>query len=109
MERLDQGHLHPLLEQSKKDMSRHRSRWEVSTLAKSYSNSVLIAIRNTRDMTPPLQCMLFHEHTDELHKDLGQIALASRSTLNNDIRHLQVRVFTFKQDRSRRGHHYGET
>ncbi len=48
-----------------------------------------------------------HEH--ELHYDVGRIALASRSTLNIDIRHLQVRVFNGRQERSRRGHHCRET
>jgi hypothetical protein len=41
--------------------------------------------------------------------DVGRIALAGRSTLNIDIRHLQVREFTVKKDRSRGCHHYGET
>ncbi len=36
-------------------------------------------------------------------------ALASRSSLNVDIRHMQVGVFNVRQDRSRRGHHYEET
>ncbi len=31
------------------------------------------------------------------------------SSFSQDIKHLQVRVFTVKQDRSRRGHHYEET
>jgi hypothetical protein len=49
-ERLDQGHLHPLLEQAETDISRPGieqgpPRWEASTLAKSYSNSQLTAIR----------------------------------------------------------------
>ncbi len=44
MERLDQGHLHPLLEQVETDMSRPGiepvpQRWEASTPAKNYSNS----------------------------------------------------------------------
>jgi hypothetical protein len=48
-------------------------------------------------------------YTHVLHHDVGRIALASHSTLNIDIGHLQVCVFTVKQDRSRRGHHYGKT
>ncbi len=50
MDRLDQGHLHPLLEQPKTDMSqpgieRRPPQRESSTIyiAKSYSNSLLIA------------------------------------------------------------------
>jgi hypothetical protein len=49
IERLDQGHLHPLIEKPETDMSRPGiERWppqrEASTIAKSYSNSLLIAI-----------------------------------------------------------------
>ncbi len=35
---------------------------------------------------------------------LGWIALANRSNRNIDTRHLQVRIFTVKQDGSHRGH-----
>jgi hypothetical protein len=54
--------------------------------------------------TPPPspQCMW-------LHDEQTWAALASRSTLNIDTRLLQVRIFTDEQDRSRWGHHYGET
>ncbi len=48
-------------------------------------------------------------YTHVLHHDEGRITLASHSILNIDIEHLQVCVFTVKQDRSRRGHHYGKT
>jgi hypothetical protein len=43
-----------------------------------------------------------------LHPKLEEVvrtALTSPSTLNIYMRQLQVRVFTVKQDRSRRGHH----
>ncbi len=51
MERLDQGHLHPLLEHPRlthawPGIECRPPRWEVSTLAMSYSNSLLIAIQN---------------------------------------------------------------
>ncbi len=53
MDRFDQGHLHPKLEvlTPETDMSRPGTKsgppwWEASTLAKSYSDSVLIANRN---------------------------------------------------------------
>ncbi len=42
MERLDQGHLHPLLEvqtMSRPGIKPRPQRWEANTLAKSYSNS----------------------------------------------------------------------
>jgi hypothetical protein len=41
MERLDLGHLHPNLE-----VPRLTCPWEASTLEKSHSNSLLMAIRN---------------------------------------------------------------
>ncbi len=50
MERLDQGHLHPLLESNprltcpSRESKRRPLQWEASTKAKSYSNSLLIAI-----------------------------------------------------------------
>ncbi len=58
---------------------------------------------STRHGSP--QSMWLHEHwtdmnTHELHLDVGRIALASCSTLNIDIRRLQVRILTVKQDRS---------
>jgi hypothetical protein len=51
VERLDQGHLHPELEVLRLTFLRWELNpdlhgWEESTLAKSYSNTVLIAIRN---------------------------------------------------------------
>ncbi len=48
MERLGQGYLHSLVEQLETDMPRPgiKPGWEASTLAKSYLNSLLIAIRN---------------------------------------------------------------
>jgi hypothetical protein len=46
---------------------------------------------------------VLHILTHELHLDVGQIALASRSTLNIDIRHLQVRLFTVEQFKSFHG------
>ncbi len=66
-------------------------------------NSVLIAIRNVYiwayDMSPPCASgyINIHEHT---WAALCRIVLSSRSTLNIDTGHLQVRVFTVKQDRS---------
>jgi hypothetical protein len=39
----------------------------------------------------------------------GYMNIHTRTYMNNYIRHFQVRGFTVKQDRSRRGHHYGET
>ncbi len=59
------------------------------------------------------QCMSLHEHTwtsmSCTWMKVGQIALASRSTLNIDIRDWQVCIFTVRQDRSHRGHLYGDT
>jgi hypothetical protein len=51
MERLDQGHLCPILVVPRqtclgRESSPASGQWEASTLAKSYSNSGLIAIRN---------------------------------------------------------------
>jgi hypothetical protein len=52
MERLDQDHLHPKLEVPRLTCLGQESTqlgppwWEASTLAKSYSNSALIAIQN---------------------------------------------------------------
>jgi hypothetical protein len=51
MERLDQGHLHPKLKISRltclgQELNPDPPQWEASTLAKSYSNSILIAIQN---------------------------------------------------------------
>ncbi len=48
-------------------------------------------------------------NTHKLHQDVGGIAVENCSTLNIDIRHLQICFFNVRQDRSRRGHHYGET
>ncbi len=50
LKRLDKSHLHPKLEVLRTDMSRPGitpgpPRWGASTLEKSYSNSLLIAIR----------------------------------------------------------------
>jgi hypothetical protein len=68
MERLFQGHLHPLLEHPRLACPGRESnparppRWEAGTLAKSYPDSLWIAIRNictwARNMAPPV-----HEHT----------------------------------------------
>jgi hypothetical protein len=84
------------------------TRWEESTLAKSYSNSLLIVIRNIYiwacNMAPPVHVL--HELNIHEHK---WTALASRSTLNIHIIHLYVRLFNVRQDRSRRGHHYEDT
>jgi hypothetical protein len=51
MERLDQGHLYPLLEVPRltcpgTEIDPGPPRWQANTLAKSHSNSVLIAIQN---------------------------------------------------------------
>ncbi len=58
---------------------------------------------------PPPPSMWIHEHIHELHEDAVQIALASLSTMNFDITHLQVHGVTVKQNNSRQGRHYGET
>jgi len=113
-ERLDQIHLHSKLEVPRLGIEIRPPRWEVSTLAKSYWNSLLISIRNiyiwASDKAPPVHVVTWtYMNTHELHYDVGWLALACRSTLNIDIIHLQVRVFTVKQDRSLQGHHYGET
>jgi hypothetical protein len=67
--------------------------WEARTLAKSYLNSLLIAIQNIYMSLQhgSSQCMCYM-NIHELHQGVGQIALASHSTLNIDIRHLQVHV-----------------
>jgi hypothetical protein len=51
-----------------------------------------------------MRCINIHE----LHKDVSRITLASLS-LNIDIRHLHVRVFDVRQEKSRRGHRHRET
>jgi hypothetical protein len=70
MKRLDQGHLHPKLEVPGLIPGRESNLglyvcWEASTLEKSHSNSLLIAIRNIyildHDMAPPVHES--HEHT----------------------------------------------
>ncbi len=55
------------------------------------------------------QCMCYMniEHT-WTHMNC-RIALVSISTLKIDIRHLQVHIFSVRQDKSRWGHRYGET
>ncbi len=63
MERLYQGHLHPLLEVPILIFPR----WEASTLVKNYLNSILIAIQNIymsqRHGSPHCTCyMNIHEH-----------------------------------------------
>jgi hypothetical protein len=64
-------------------------------------------------MAPPVQCSAFgymnilYMDTHEVH--LGRIPHASHTTLIMDIRLWQARIFTVKQDRSCRDHHYGET
>jgi hypothetical protein len=90
--------------------------WEVSTLVpfeqliKSYSEHRHVHIR-PRHGSP--QCMWLHEHT--VHKRTWAArGFRPNSTYksfnpNIDNRHLQVRVFTVKQDRSHRGHQYEET
>jgi hypothetical protein len=98
MEKLEQGRFHPLLEQPKTDMSPAQiqpgsPRWKKSTIAKSYLNSLLIAVQNICMSLRHgnSQCM-YYMNIHELHQGVGQIALASHSTLNIDIRHLQVHV-----------------
>jgi hypothetical protein len=66
METLYQGDLHPLPDVPKSDMpwlgiEPGPPQWEASTLAKSYSKSLLIAIRiiyiRVRDIAPPSACV----------------------------------------------------
>ncbi len=83
---------------------------EASTFAKSYSNSVILAIRTITYepavWPPPMHLVTWtYMNTHELHCS----PLASRSVLNIDIRHLQVRIFTVKQDISHKGHQCGDT
>jgi hypothetical protein len=57
-------------------------------------------------MAPPIACGYMNILYMNAHE---RIALASRSTLNIDIRHLQDHVFTVKQGRSSKGHHYEDS
>jgi hypothetical protein len=118
MEKLDQGHLHPKLEVPRLTCFGRESHGGRRALKQRaiYSDSTLISIPNiyiwARNMAPPNACVyknILYMNTHELHYDVCWIALSSHSTLNIDIRHLQVYVFTVKKDRSHRGHYYGET
>ncbi len=105
MERFDQGQLH-----LKPGTESWPPRWEVGTLAKSFLKSVWIATvfaTSTTHVAPPsARGYMNNEHTwTHMSCTIG----TSRSTLNIDIRHLQVRVLTVKRDRSCRVHHYGES
>ncbi len=91
----------------------HWARWGVILVYREYhSVSPFIEIWHLHGHAtwlPPVHVL--HEHTwthIELHQDVGRIALASRSAINIDIRHLQVCLFNVRQDRWLRGHHYGE-
>jgi hypothetical protein len=53
MKRLDQGHLHP------KPGEPGPPRWEASTLEKSHSNSLLIAIRSVLEPDPDILSYYF--------------------------------------------------
>jgi hypothetical protein len=66
MEGLDQGHLNPKLEVLRltflvRESNPGLRKWEASTLAKNYPNSVLIAIQNiytlARDKNEKIQCV----------------------------------------------------
>ncbi len=49
MERLDQGHIHPETDMSQLEIEPRPPWWEASTLAKSYSSSVLKVLASERD------------------------------------------------------------
>jgi hypothetical protein len=79
-----------------------------------FEQRILIAIRNiyiwARDMATPRACdyLNIHEHT--------WAALVCRPNSTCELfnpeywhQHLQVRLFTVKQDRLCQGHHFGET
>ncbi len=121
MKGLDQGHLHPKLEVPILSWMRIELRppwWEASTPENSHSNSLWIDIRNIYKryepvtLLPPVQAVTWKiEHTWAALGCRPNSTLASHSTLNIAIRHLQkkIRIFTVKQDKSCRGHHYEET
>ncbi len=103
MKRLDQAHLPPKLEVPDwhvQGIEPGPPRWEASTLEKSHSNSLLIAIRNiyilAQDMAPPSACVTrTYINIHELQQDVGRIELVRQMAwCLADA--LQVHVFRIK-------------
>ncbi len=111
MERLEQGHLHPLPEQPENQTraSKVGSEHSSKELFEQLVNGGISTW--ARYMTPPVH--MLHEHT-RTHMNCTSTVCRPSSTcklLNPEYwhQHLQFRMFNVREDRSRRGHHYGKT